>query len=128
MLIADCTSPATHLSHLPSPVLSPTTHQVSAFGVEKSDILRISAKTGLGVPALLDALVTRVPPPGGSAEGLFRALLLDSDYDSYRGAVNVVQVVDGSVSLGERIESVATGEVVEARHSAHFRAASLFTK
>ena len=86
---------------------------VTMFGMEPADILQISAKTGLGVQALLEALVDRIPPPAGQPDGAFRALLLDSHYDSYRGAINLVQVADGSVGRGDRFESCLSGDAFE---------------
>jgi translation elongation factor EF-4 len=83
----------------------------SALGAE--DILHISAKTGLGIPTLLAALLERVPAPTGQPAGPLRALLLDASWDAYRGAVCVVKVVDGELRTGDRIESAATGESAE---------------
>lgn len=80
------------------------------FGVEESEIIRVSAKTGLNVESVMDAVIERVAPPAGDPEAPLRALLLDSHYDPYRGAVSLVRVVDGELARGDRIASAATGE------------------
>ncbi len=85
----------------------------TALNIDERSILRISAKSGLGVPALLEALVERLPPPAGDPAGPLRVLLLDASWDAYRGAVCVVNVVDGELRTGDRLESVATGQVAE---------------
>ena len=72
-------------------------------GIDVGDILRISAKEGLGVPDLLEAIVRRVPPPKGDVDGPLRALIFDSYYDRYRGAIPTIRVVDGSVRRGMKI-------------------------
>jgi GTP-binding protein LepA len=72
-------------------------------GTDPSDVLRVSAKTGAGVPALLDAVVARVPPPSGSEEAPLRALIFDSNYDPYRGVIAYIRVVDGLIRGRSRI-------------------------
>ncbi|WP_106241497.1 translation elongation factor 4 [Allonocardiopsis opalescens] len=83
------------------------------IGCEPSDVLRVSAKTGIGVPELLDEVVRLVPPPQGSADGPARALIFDSVYDSYRGVVTYVRVVDGHLGQRERISMMSTGATHE---------------
>jgi GTP-binding protein LepA len=83
------------------------------LGLPASKILRISAKTGEGVPALLDEVVARIPPPKGDANGPLRALIFDSYYDQYRGVVSAVRVVDGSLRLGVRMRFMQAGTVHE---------------
>src|ERR671919_174941 len=70
------------------------------IGTRPEDILRISAKEGTGVPELLEAVVARVPPPSGKPEAALRALIFDSYYDRYRGAIPSIRVVDGVVRVG----------------------------
>jgi GTP-binding protein LepA len=82
---------------------------VSILGGTAEDVLRISAKTGEGVAAVLDAIVDRVPPPSGSREGPTRALVFDSMYDAYRGALVYFRVVDGRIAKGDRVRLLATG-------------------
>jgi GTP-binding protein LepA len=72
-------------------------------GVEPSDVIRISAKSGEGVPALLEAVIERVPPPTGDPGGSLRALIFDSSYDPYRGVVAYIRVVDGHIRGRSRI-------------------------
>jgi GTP-binding protein LepA len=83
------------------------------IGLESSGALFTSGKTGLGIGELLEAIVERIPPPRGRAEGLLRALIYDSWYDSYRGAVVSVRIVDGTLRKGDRILLMATGRTYE---------------
>lgn len=79
-------------------------HQVGdLLGVEPDSILRVSGKTGTGVPELLEAIVDRIPPPRGSMDEPLRALIFDSQYDMYRGAIAHVRVVDGRIRPGQKI-------------------------
>ena len=73
------------------------------IGIDASDALEISAKTGIGVDTVLEAIVTRLPPPNGYAAAPLKALLVDSWYDSYLGVVVLVRVVDGILKKGMRI-------------------------
>src|SRR5438046_1104629 len=72
-------------------------------GTPAADILRISAKEGLGVPELLEEIVRRVPAPKGQLAAPFRALIFDSYYDRYRGAIPSIRVVDGQIQPGMQI-------------------------
>ena len=81
----------------------------SAIGLDASDAMLVSAKSGRGVPEILDEVIKRIPPPKGSPDAPLRALLFDSWYDSYRGVVMLVRVVDGSVSKGMKIRMWSTG-------------------
>jgi GTP-binding protein LepA len=73
------------------------------IGANVADILRISAKEGTGVPEVLEAVVRRVPPPQGTADAPLRALIFDSYYDRYRGAIPSIRVVDGTIRPGMKI-------------------------
>src|ERR671931_2667535 len=89
-------------------------------GIPSDDMLRVSAKTGEGVPALLEAIVQRVPPPSGDPDAPTRALIFDSLYDIYRGVITYVRMVDGQVRKGERVRMMATGGVTEAEEGGGF--------
>src|SRR6187455_2879757 len=78
------------------------------IGLDASDAIMISAKTGLGVPDVLEAIVTRLPPPTGDREATLKALLVDSWYDVYLGVVVLVRIVDGTLKKGQRIRMMGT--------------------
>jgi GTP-binding protein LepA len=82
-------------------------------GCEVSDVLLTSAKTGVGVEALLNEIVKQTPPPVGDADAPARALIFDSVYDTYRGVVTYVRVVDGKLSHRDRIKMMSNGVVHE---------------
>ncbi|SNU00990.1 GTP-binding protein LepA [Ruaniaceae bacterium KH17] len=82
-------------------------------GCDPSEVLQVSGKTGAGVQELLDRLVARVPPPQGNADAPARALIFDSVYDTYRGVVTYVRVVDGKITPRERIKMMSTGTTHE---------------
>jgi GTP-binding protein LepA len=83
------------------------------IGCDTSEVLRVSAKTGEGVPAVLNEIVRQTPPPVGDADAPPRALIFDSVYDTYRGVVTYVRVVDGKLSHRDRIKMMSTGAVHE---------------
>jgi GTP-binding protein LepA len=83
------------------------------IGLDASDALEISAKTGLGVPDVLEAIVHRLPAPRGDAAAPLKALLVDSWYDTYLGVVVLIRVVDGTVRKGQRIRMMATKAAYE---------------
>jgi GTP-binding protein LepA len=78
-------------------------------GVPAEHVARISAKTGLGVPELLEKVIADVPPPSGDPDAPFRALIFDSKFDQYRGVVCLVRVVDGALRAGDHIQFLSTG-------------------
>ncbi|MFD6939417.1 translation elongation factor 4 [Streptomyces goshikiensis] len=82
-------------------------------GCQPEDVLRVSAKTGVGVDALLDRIVATVPAPIGVKDAPARAMIFDSVYDSYRGVVTYVRVVDGQLNKRERIRMMSTGATHE---------------
>jgi len=82
-------------------------------GCDPSDVLQVSAKTGLGVEALLNEIVKQTPPPVGDADKPARALIFDSVYDTYRGVVTYVRVVDGKLNHRDRIKMMSTGATHE---------------
>jgi GTP-binding protein LepA len=79
------------------------------IGCEPSDCLRVSGKTGEGVPHLLDEIVRQFQPPVGNAEAPARAMIFDSVYDVYRGVVTYVRVIDGRIEARDRIKMMSTG-------------------
>jgi GTP-binding protein LepA len=86
------------------------------LGIPAEDILRISAKTGEGVPELLDAIVERIPSPKGDLNAPLQALIFDSQYDTYRGVVSSIRVMNGSITNSSKLlfmQAGATHEVIE---------------
>jgi GTP-binding protein LepA len=81
------------------------------IGLDAKEALRVSAKTGEGVPALLEQLVARIPPPQGEADAPLRALIIDSWFDNYLGVISLVRVKEGTVSTRQRLRVMSTGRV-----------------
>ena len=81
------------------------------IGLDASDAVEISAKTGMGVDEVLEAIVTRLPAPAGDANAPLKALLVDSWYDAYLGVVVLVRIIDGKLKKGQRIKMMQTGAV-----------------
>jgi GTP-binding protein LepA len=90
------------------------------LGDDPAKVVRISAKTGLNVPDVLDAIVERVPPPAGDPAAPARALVFDSAYDQYRGVLAFVRVVDGSFTRREALRTMATGTQFDAEELGFF--------
>ncbi len=84
------------------------------IGIDASEAIPCSAKTGLGVEEILEAVVARIPAPQGNPEAPLRAMIIDSWYDAYVGVVMLVRVVDGRLQKGERIKMMATNAVYNA--------------
>ena len=78
------------------------------LGVEPADVMKVSAKAGLGITELLDAIVEKVPPPSGDPDAILQAMVFDSHYDDYRGAIIYVRIMNGTVSKGQRIRLIST--------------------
>ncbi|TCP54869.1 GTP-binding protein LepA [Tamaricihabitans halophyticus] len=83
------------------------------IGCDPGDVLRVSAKTGDGVRELLDEMVRKVPPPVGESDAPSRAMIFDSVYDTYRGVVTYIRVMDGKITPRERIRMMSTGATHE---------------
>ena len=81
------------------------------IGLDATDAVLISAKTGLGIPEVLEAIVTRLPPPKGQRDAPLKAMLVDSWYDAYLGVVVMIRVMDGVVRRGERIRMMQTNAI-----------------
>ncbi len=84
------------------------------IGLEAKDALKVSAKTGLGIPELLDTLVKRIPPPQGDPLAPLQALIIDSWFDSYVGVVSLVRVVNGAINRRDKIKIMSTGRTYSA--------------
>src|SRR3989344_2765151 len=84
------------------------------IGIDATDAIPCSAKTGMGIDEILEAIVAKVPAPRGNADGPLRAMIIDSWFDSYVGVVMLVRVVDGRLLKGERIKMMASGAVYNA--------------
>ena len=79
------------------------------IGLDASEAVEISAKTGLNIKAVLEALVEKLPPPAGDKEGPLKALLVDSWYDAYLGVIALIRVYDGTIKKGTKIRMMQTG-------------------
>jgi GTP-binding protein LepA len=90
------------------------------IGIDASDAVMISAKTGLGVPDVLEAIVTRLPPPKGDRDATLKALLVDSWYDVYLGVVVLIRVVDGTMKKGSRIRMMGTNAAYDVERVGFF--------
>ncbi|HYP84752.1 translation elongation factor 4 [Variovorax sp.] len=84
------------------------------IGIDASDAIPCSAKTGLGIDEILEAIVAKVPAPRGNPQAALRAMIIDSWFDAYVGVVMLVRVVDGRLAKGERIKMMATGATYNA--------------
>ncbi len=99
---------------LPSADVERTKEMIeSAVGLDATDALLISAKTGLGVPAVLEEIVKKIPPPKGSPEAPLQALIFDSWFDSYRGVGVLMRVFQGTISKKQKIRLWSNGKVFE---------------
>ena len=84
------------------------------IGIDASEAIPCSAKSGMGVEDILEAIIAKVPPPRGNPNGPLRAMIIDSWFDSYVGVVMLVRVVDGRLARGDRIKMMATGAMYNA--------------
>jgi GTP-binding protein LepA len=113
--------PAVNKVDLPQADVPEAVREIAELvGVSERAVLRVSAKTGQGVPELLGAVVDRIPPPAGDPHGPTRALIFDSAYDPYRGVVAYVRVVDGQLAARARIRMMATGLQSETEEAGAF--------
>ena len=96
---------------LPGAEVERTREQIEhALAIEGTDALLVSAKRGTGVPEVLEAVVERIPPPAGSPEAPLRALIFDSWFDTYRGAIVVMRVMEGTIRTGQTIRLWSNGQ------------------
>ncbi len=98
------------------------------LGIDTSDAPRISAKEGLGIDEVLKAIVTKLPPPSGDAEKPLKALIFDSFYDNYKGAISYIRLQDGKIEPGDMIKFMSTGKNFEVTEVGVFLPALLQTK
>lgn len=91
------------------------------LGLPAEDVLRVSAKQGIGIDELLEAIVERIPPPRGQHDRPLRALIFDSHYDPYKGVIAYVRVVDGALPAGARVRMLGTGAEADALEVGAFR-------
>ncbi len=91
------------------------------IGVDTTDIVKVSAKTGLNIDRLLKAIIDKVPPPAGNPNDTLQAMVFDSHYDEFRGAVTYVRLINGRVRKGQKIRFVRTGRTHEIQELGQFR-------
>ena len=97
---------------LPSAMVDEVKHQlVDLIGCKEDDILLASAKSKIGIEEVLEAVVEKVPPPSGSSDSPLRALIFDAKYDSYRGVVTYIRIVDGTLRTNDKVLFHKTGKV-----------------
>ena len=99
---------------LPSADIERTREMIeSAVGLDAKDALPISAKTGLGVPGVLEAIVKRIPPPKGEPANALQALIFDSWFDPYRGVIVLTRVMQGTIKIGQKIRLWSNNKVLQ---------------
>ena len=92
-----------------------------AIGIDADEIVRVSAKAGLNIDQLLDAIIERIPAPTGDRDAPLQAMVFDSHYDEYRGAVTYVRVMNGTIRKGQKIRFLQTGSEFEVLELGQFR-------
>ncbi len=106
---------------LPSADVPGVMHQIEEIlGIPLDECLQVSAKTGSGVEAVMEAIVQQVPPPQGDVDRPLRALVFDSTYDAYRGVITYVRVVDGQMGRDDKIRLLSTGNNYEVKETGVF--------
>ncbi len=99
---------------LPSADIARTQEMIEqAVGIDATDAIPVSAKTGLGVPDILEAIVNRLPPPAGDADAPLQALIFDSWFDSYRGVIVLARIIHGRLRKGMKIRLMSNGKVFD---------------
>lgn len=108
---------------LPSADPDRVVHEIEdVIGIEAQDAPRISAKTGVNIEEVLEAIVTKVPAPAGEVDAPLKALIFDSVYDSYKGVIIFCRLMDGRIKKGTKIKAMATGAVCEVVEVGYFGA------
>jgi GTP-binding protein LepA len=90
------------------------------LGIDPDDVIKVSGKTGIGVDGLIRAIIERVPPPSGDAKKPLQAMVFDSHYDDYRGAITYVRLMQGSVQKGQKVRFLRAGTTLEALEIGQF--------
>jgi len=98
---------------LPNAQIEETSKQLEELGFAKNDIILISAKTGLNIEHILQAIIERIPPPHGEPVEPLRALIFSSQYDTHKGVVCYVRVVDGEINAKQKLHFLISGAVIE---------------
>ena len=107
---------------LPSADPEKVKHEIEeVIGLDASDAVLASAKTGIGIEEVLEAIVAKIPPPKGEAEASLKALIFDSHFDSYKGVIVYVRVMEGTIAPGMRIRMMATDKRFEVTEVGIFR-------
>ncbi len=107
---------------LPQARVKETAQEIEQLlGLNRADILKISAKEGTNVEKVLEAIIQRIPPPTGNKEHPWRALIFDSIYDTYKGVIAYLRIVDGQVKKGDKIMMIASGAKAEAMEVGVFK-------
>ncbi len=91
------------------------------LGIDPDDIIKVSAKSGINIEQLLAAVIKRIPPPQGDPNGKLQAMVFDSHYDEFRGAVTYVRVMNGTIKKGQKIRFLKIGANYEVQELGHFR-------
>jgi GTP-binding protein LepA len=91
-----------------------------ALGLSAESCIRVSAKTGIGIEDLLKAIVTRIPPPRGNRNEKLQAMVFDSHYDEFRGAITYCRVMNGTVKKGERVRFIRSQQSFDVQELGHF--------
>ncbi|WP_108482602.1 translation elongation factor 4 [Oceaniglobus ichthyenteri] len=107
---------------LPAADIARVSEQIEdVIGIDASDAIQISAKTGLGIPDVLEAIVKRLPAPKGDRDAPLKAMLVDSYYDAYLGVVVIIRVIDGVIKKGDKIRMMKTGGLYSVDNVGVFR-------
>jgi GTP-binding protein LepA len=106
---------------LPSAEPERVMHELEEIGLDVGETIFASAKTGLGVEEILEAVVARIKPPQGDPRLPLRALIFDSHFDSYRGVISYVRIFEGKLGVGQKIRMMATGKEFEVTELGTFR-------
>jgi GTP-binding protein LepA len=108
---------------LPSAEPERVLRELGELGLDMDEAILASAKTGLGIEAILEAVVSRIKPPQGDHRLALRALIFDSHFDAYRGVISYVRIFEGQLAVGQRIRMMATGKEFEVTELGVFRPA-----